>query len=38
MPPLMISKLSSLGTSSKLLSIKTVKGFIKDTKKANFKL
>ena len=38
MPPLMISKLNGLGTSSKMLSIKTVEGFIKDTKKANFKL
>lgn len=38
MPPQMINKLEGVGTSSKMLSIKTVEGFIKDTKKANFKL
>lgn len=38
MPPQMIEKLKSIGTTSKILSIKTVEGFIKDTKRANFKL
>lgn len=38
MPPQMIQKLKGIGTNSKLLSINTVKGFIQDTKKANFKL
>jgi transaldolase len=38
MPPQMIHKLKGIGTSSKMLSIKTVEGFIQDTKKANFKL
>ncbi len=38
MPPQMISKLTGLGTGSRMLSIKTVEGFIKDTKKANFRL
>ena len=38
MPPQMIGKLNGIGTTSKTLSIRTVEGFIKDTKKANFKL
>jgi transaldolase len=38
MPPQMIHKLAGIGTSPKMLSIKTVEGFIQDTKKANFKL
>ena len=38
MPPQMIQKLKGLGTTSKMLSIKTVEGFIQDTRKANFKL
>ena len=38
MPPQMIGKLNGIGTTSKTLSIRTVEGFIKDTKRANFKL
>ncbi len=38
MPPQMINKINGFGASSKMLSIKTVESFIKDTKKANFKL
>ena len=38
MPPQMIGKLNGIGTTSKILSIRTVEGFIKDTKRANFKL
>ena len=34
----MIGKLNGIGTTSKTLSIRTVEGFIKDTKRANFKL
>lgn len=38
MPPQMIDKVNKQNKSSKALSIKTVKGFIEDTKKANFRL
>ena len=38
MPPQMINKVKNQNKSSKTLSIKTVKGFIEDTKKANFQL
>ena len=38
MPPQMIDKVNIQNKSSKVLSIKTVKGFIEDTKKANFRL
>ena len=38
MPPDMIDKIEKFGSSSKNLSIKTVLGFLSDSKKANFKL
>ena len=38
MPPQMINKVKNQNKSSKTLSIKTVKGFIEDTKKADFQL
>ena len=38
MPPQMINKIKDFGASSNKLSIKTVEGFIKDTRKAKFKL
>lgn len=38
MPPSMIDKLNNLGTSNKKMSLNTVKGFLIDSKKANFKL
>ena len=38
MPPDMIEKIEKFGSSSKKLSIKTVLGFLSDSKKANFKL
>ena len=38
MPPDMINKINNFGSTSKNLSIKTVLGFLSDSKKANFKL
>ena len=38
MPPDMIEKIEKFGSSTKNLSIKTVLGFLSDSKKANFKL
>ena len=35
MPPQMINKIKDFGASSNKLSIKTVEGFIKDTRKQN---
>ena len=38
MPPKIIEKVISFGKSSKALTLETVKGFLKDSKKSNFKI
>ena len=38
MPPKIIEKISMFGTSSRKLTLDTVKGFLKDSRKSNFKL
>ena len=38
MPPKVIKQISSFGKSAKTMTLETVKGFLKDSKKSNFKL
>ena len=38
MPPKIINQINSFGKSSKQLTIETVKGFLTDSKKSNFKI
>ena len=38
MPPKVINQISSFGKSSKTMTLETVKGFLADSKKSNFKL
>ena len=38
MPPKVINQISSFGKSAKSMTLETVKGFLKDSKKSNFKL
>ena len=38
MPPKVINQISSFGKSSKTMTLETVKGFLTDSKKSNFKL
>ena len=38
MPPKIIEKVIFFGKSSKALTLETVKGFLKDSKKSNFKI
>ena len=38
MPPKIIEKLNSFNKNSKTLTLDTVKGFLKDSKKSNFKI
>ena len=38
MPPKIINQISSFGKSARAMTLETVKGFLKDSKKSNFKL
>ena len=38
MPPKVINQVKSFGKSPRSLTLDTVKGFLKDSKKANFKI
>ena len=38
MPPKVINQISSFGKSAKAMTLETVKGFLTDSKKSNFKL
>jgi hypothetical protein len=38
MPPKVINQINSFGKSGKTMTLETVKGFLKDSKKSNFKL
>ena len=38
MPPNMINQIESFGKSFRLMTIDTVKGFLEDSKKSNFKI
>ena len=38
MPPKVINQINSFGKSAKLMTLETVRGFLKDSKKSNFKL
>ncbi len=38
MPPKVINQISSFGKSAKIMTLETVKGFLKDSKKSKFKL
>ena len=38
MPPKIIEKVNSFGKNPKTLTLETVKGFLEDSKKSNFKI
>jgi transaldolase len=38
MPPKVINQINSFGKSAKRMTLETVKGFLTDSKKSNFKL